>query len=87
MPLIRPGSPLRFNAMILLKIVLNTLRQVLTWCASNRAQQFVEDHFREEGFDEDGIYIARQTASLLVGALIATLMEQILQIITTHLTH
>lgn len=73
--------------MILLKIVLNTLRQVLTWCASNRAQQFVEDHFREEGFDEDGIYIARQTASLLVGALIATLMEQILQIITTHLTH
>lgn len=36
--------------MTLLKIVLNALRQVLTWCASNRAQQFVEDHFREEGY-------------------------------------
>lgn len=73
--------------MTLLKIVLNTLRQVLTWCANSRAQQFVEDHFREEGYDEDSIDTARQTAVLLTGALIAALMEQILQIITTHLTH
>lgn len=73
--------------MTLLKIVFNTLCQVLTWCASNRAQPFVEDHFREEDYGEDSIYIARQTAALLTGALIAALMEQILQIITTHLTH
>ncbi|MFZ5273718.1 hypothetical protein [Enterobacter asburiae] len=73
--------------MTLLKIVLNTLRHVLTWCASSRTQQFVEDHFSEEGYDEDSIYIARQTATLLAGALIAALMAQILQIITTHLTH
>ncbi|KFD24847.1 hypothetical protein [Yokenella regensburgei] len=73
--------------MTLLKIVLNTLRQLLTWCASSRAQQFVEEHFREEGYGEDSIYIARQTALLLAGALITALMEQILQIITTHLTH
>lgn len=73
--------------MTLLKIVLNTLRQVLTWCASSRAQQFVEDHFREEGYDEDSIYIARQAATLLAGALITALMEQILQLIVTHLTH
>ncbi|MCU6244184.1 hypothetical protein ACEV60_22890 [Enterobacter ludwigii] len=70
--------------MTLLKIVLNALRQVLTWCASSRAQQFVEDHFREEGYDEDSIYIARQTATLLAGALITVLMEQILLLITTH---
>lgn len=70
--------------MTLLKIVLNTLRQVLTWCASNRAQQFVEDHFREEGCDEDSIYIARQTATLLASTLIMALMEQILQLIATH---
>ena len=68
-------------------MVLSALRQVLTWCASSRAQQFVEDHFREEGYDEDSISIARQAATLLAGALIAALMEQILQIITTHLTH
>jgi hypothetical protein len=73
--------------MTILKMVLNALRQVLTWCASSRAQQFVEDHFREEGYDEDSIYIARQTATLLAGALIAALMEQILQLIATHLTH
>ncbi|EMW2202646.1 hypothetical protein AAEQ26_003925 [Enterobacter hormaechei] len=73
--------------MTLLKMVLNALRQVLTWCASSRAQQFVEDHFREEGYDKDSIYIARQTATLLAGALITALMELILQIIATHLTH
>ncbi|MFZ4170259.1 hypothetical protein ACEV60_16545 [Enterobacter ludwigii] len=69
--------------MTLLKILVSALGQVLTWCASNRAQQFVEDHFRAEGYDEDSIYIARQTATLLAGALIAALMEQILQLITT----
>ncbi|MHC1472816.1 hypothetical protein, partial [Klebsiella pneumoniae] len=53
----------------------------------SRAQQFVEDHFREEGYDEDSIYIARQAATLLAGALITALMEQILQLIATHLTH
>ncbi|WP_248846522.1 hypothetical protein [Hafnia paralvei] len=74
---------MRFNPMTLLKMVLSALRQVLTWCASSRAQQFVEDHFREEGYDEDSIYIARQTAALLAGALIAALMEQILQLIAT----
>lgn len=73
--------------MTLLKILVAALGQVLTWCASNRAQQFVEDHFRSEGHDEDSIYIARQTATLLAGALIAALMEQILQLIATHLTH
>ena len=73
--------------MTLLKMVLSALRQVLTRSASSRAQQFVEDHFREEGYDEDSIYIARQAATLLAGALIAALMEQIQQIITTHLTH
>ncbi|MFZ5001150.1 hypothetical protein ACOY5P_17405 [Enterobacter asburiae] len=70
--------------MTLLKIVLNALRQVLTWCASSRAQQFVEDHFREEGYDEGSIYIARQAVTLLAGALITALMEQILLLITTH---
>ncbi|PWI79193.1 hypothetical protein DEO48_15310 [Enterobacter sp. CGMCC 5087] len=73
--------------MTLLKMMLSALRQVLTWCANNRAQQFVEDHFREEGYDEDSIYIARQAATLLAGALVAALMEQILQLIATHLTH
>lgn len=57
------------------------------WCASSRAQQFVEDHFREEGYDEDSIDIARQAAPLLAGALITALMEQVLQLIATHLTH
>lgn len=70
--------------MTLLKILLTTLERALTWCASNKAQQFVEDHFREEGYDEDTIYIARQTATLLAGALIATLMEQILYLLTSH---
>ncbi|EAA2596502.1 hypothetical protein DNM18_24605 [Salmonella enterica subsp. enterica] len=70
--------------MTLLKIVLNALHQVLTWCASSRAQQFVEDHFREEGYDEDSIDIARQTAALLAGALITALMAQILRLIATH---
>ena len=73
--------------MTLLKILVSALGQVLTWCASSRAQQFVEDQFRAEGYDEDSIYIARQAATLLAGALITALMEQILQIITTHLTH
>lgn len=73
--------------MTLLKMMLSALRQVLTWCTNNRAQQFVEDHFREEGYDEDSIYIARQAATLLAGALVAALMEQILQLIATHLTH
>ncbi|TXE37259.1 hypothetical protein FOT62_00720 [Serratia marcescens] len=73
--------------MTLLKMVLNALRQVLTWCVSSRAQQFVEDHFREAGYDEDSIDIARQAATLLAGALIAALMEQILQLTTTHLPH
>lgn len=57
------------------------------WCASSRAQQFVENHFREEGDDEDSIDIARQAAPLLAGALITALMEQVLQLIATHLTH
>ncbi|MEI9746073.1 hypothetical protein [Enterobacter ludwigii] len=70
--------------MTLLKILVAALGQMLTWCVSSRAQQFVEDHFREEGYDEDSIYIARQAATLLAGALIAALMEQILQIIATH---
>lgn len=70
--------------MTLLKILLTTLERALTWCASNKAQQFVEDHFREEGYDEDTIYIARQTATLLAGALIAALMEQILYLLTSH---
>ncbi|EGT0628005.1 hypothetical protein JAF88_004828 [Citrobacter freundii] len=69
--------------MTLLNILVSALGQILTWCASSRAQQFVEDHFREEGYDEDSIYIARQTAALLAGALIAALMEQILQLIAT----
>ncbi|EOI6409542.1 hypothetical protein ACMVCI_002872 [Yersinia enterocolitica] len=75
------------DSMTLLKILLAALERALTWCASSRAQQFVEDHFREEGHDEDSIYIARQTATLLAGALISALMEQILQFIATHLTH
>ncbi|PWI77101.1 hypothetical protein DEO48_26120 [Enterobacter sp. CGMCC 5087] len=70
--------------MTLLKIVLNTLYQVLTWCASSRAQQFVEDHFREEGYDEGSIDIAKQTAALLACALITALMAQILRLIATH---
>lgn len=64
--------------MTLLKILVSALGRMLTWCASSRAQQFVEDHFREEGCDEDSIYIARQAAILLSGALITALMEQIL---------
>ncbi|HGS5998728.1 TPA: hypothetical protein ACMELR_005304 [Klebsiella pneumoniae] len=47
----------------------------------------MEDHFREKGYDEDSIYIARQTAALLAGALIAALIEQILQLIATYVTH
>lgn len=70
--------------MTLLKIVLGTLRQVLMWCASSRAQQFVEDHFCAESYDEESVDIARQTATLLAGALITALMEQILQLIATH---
>jgi hypothetical protein len=70
--------------MTLLKILLATLGRALTWCASSRAQQFVEDHFREEGYDEDSIDIARQTAALLASALITALMTQILLLITTH---
>ena len=54
--------------MTLLKILLATLERALTWCASSKAQQLVEDHFREKGYDEDSIYIARQTAALLAGA-------------------
>ncbi len=81
------GLPSGTDSMTLLKIVLNALRQVLTWCASSRAQQFVEDHFREEGYDEDSIDIARQAATLLAGALITALMEQVLQLIAIHLTH
>ena len=77
------GSPLRVNSMTLRNILISALGQILTWCASSRAQQFVEDHFREEGYDEDSIYIARQTATLLAGALITALMEQILQLIAT----
>ncbi|HDY8317574.1 TPA: hypothetical protein RRG75_002820 [Klebsiella pneumoniae] len=73
--------------MTLLKILLATLERALTWCASSKAQQLVEDHFREKGYDEDSIYIARQTAALLAGALIAALIEQILQLITTYVTH
>ncbi|PWI77074.1 hypothetical protein DEO48_26310 [Enterobacter sp. CGMCC 5087] len=73
--------------MTLLKILLSALERALTWYASSRAQQFVEDHFREKGYDEDSIDIARQAATLLAGALVTALMEQILQIITTHLTH
>ena len=73
--------------MTLLKILLAALERALTWCASSRAQQFVEDHFREEDYDEDSIYIARQTAALLAGALIAALIEQILQLIATYVTH
>ncbi|MGK2893064.1 hypothetical protein ACSLBJ_04815 [Klebsiella michiganensis] len=72
--------------MTLLKILLAALERTLTWCASSRAQQFVEDNFREEGYDEDCIYIARQAATLLAGALVTALMEQILLLITTHLT-
>lgn len=77
------GSPLRFNSMTLLNILVSALGRILTWCASNRAQQFVEDHFRGEGYDEDSIDIARQTATLLAGALIMALMEPILQLIAT----
>lgn len=69
--------------MTLLNILASALDQILTWCASNRAQQFVEDHFRDEGYDEDSIDIARQTATLLAGALIMALMEPILQLIAT----
>ncbi|EKN5095015.1 hypothetical protein AAY84_13695 [Serratia marcescens] len=69
--------------MTLLNILASALGQILTWCASNRAQQFVEDHFRDEGYDEDSIDIARQTATLLAGALIMALMEPILQLIAT----
>ncbi|CAM4130142.1 MULTISPECIES: hypothetical protein [Lelliottia] len=68
-------------------MVLNALRQMLTQGASSRAQQFVEGHFREEGYDEDSIDIARQAATLLAGALITALMELVLQLIATHLTH
>ncbi|WP_371973030.1 hypothetical protein ACB496_15605 [Lelliottia nimipressuralis] len=69
--------------MTLLNILVSALGQILICFASSRAQQFVEDHFREAGYDEDSIYIARQTAALLAGALIAALMEQILQLIAT----
>lgn len=70
--------------MTLLKILVNMLGQVLTWCASRRAQRFVEDHFRGAGYDEDSVHVAREAARLLAVALIALLMKQILQFIATY---
>ncbi|MHA7844748.1 hypothetical protein [Serratia sp. D1N4] len=68
--------------MTFLKILVTTLGQVLNWCASNRAQQFVETQFRLAGYDEDDIATAREAVSLLTAAFITALMNLTLQILS-----
>jgi hypothetical protein len=67
--------------MIFLKMLVTALGQVLTWCGGQQARQFIEICFRQAGHDDDSIDAAREAVTLLVTALITTLMAQILRIL------
>ncbi|EOJ9250258.1 TPA: hypothetical protein ACTYQ2_004255 [Klebsiella michiganensis] len=66
-----------------LKILITALGQVLTWCGGHQARQYIEIRFRQAGYDDSSIDTAREAVTLLVTALITSLMAQILKILDT----
>ncbi|MBZ7216162.1 hypothetical protein FMK62_24510 [Klebsiella grimontii] len=70
--------------MTFLKMLVTALGQVLTWCGGHQARQYIEIRFRQEGYDDSSIDAAREAVTLLVTALITTLMAQILRILDGH---
>lgn len=67
--------------MTFLKMLVTALGQVLTWYGGHQARQYIETRFRQAGFDDSSIDTAREAVTLLVTAIITTLMVQILRIL------
>lgn len=70
--------------MTFLKMLVTALGQLLTWCGGHQARQYIEIRFRQADYDDSSIDTAREAVTLLVTALITTLMAQILRILDSH---
>ncbi|HHR5551434.1 TPA: hypothetical protein ACS614_001518 [Klebsiella aerogenes] len=69
--------------MTFLKMLVTALGQVLSWCGGHQARLYIETRFRQAGYDDDSIDVARDAVTLLVSALITALMAQILHLLDT----
>lgn len=70
--------------MTFLKMLVTALGQILIWCGTHQARQYIEIRFRQAGYADDSIDAAREAVTLLVTALITALMAQILKILDTQ---
>ncbi|ELW9546141.1 TPA: hypothetical protein ACV5EY_004148 [Klebsiella aerogenes] len=67
--------------MTFLKMLVTALGQALAWCGGHQARLYIETCFRQAGYDDDRIDVAREAVTLLVSALITALMAQILRLL------
>ncbi|MDY4388729.1 hypothetical protein [Pectobacterium aroidearum] len=65
--------------MSLLKMLIAALGKVITWYSSAQAQDFVAEHLRQAGYNDEEVEAAREAAFLLVGAITTTIMNFILR--------
>ncbi|EFE51635.1 hypothetical protein PROVRETT_09763 [Providencia rettgeri DSM 1131] len=67
--------------MSFLKMLITALGKVLNGYGARQAQQFIEIHFRQAGYDDDYINIAREAVTVFFTELITALMTRILRIL------
>lgn len=67
--------------MSFLKMLITGLGQVINGYGARQAQQFIETHFRQAGYDDDYINIAREAVTVFFTELITALMTRILRIL------
>ncbi|GKW14217.1 hypothetical protein PEC301937_01670 [Pectobacterium carotovorum subsp. carotovorum] len=65
--------------MSLLKMLIAALGKVITWYSGAQAQDFVAEHLRQAGYNDEEVEAAREAAFLLVGAITTTIMNFILR--------
>ena len=65
--------------MSLLKMLIAALGKVITWYSSVQAQDFVAEHLRQAGYNDEEVEAAREAAFLLVDAITTTIMNFILR--------